>query len=131
VWLLAALALTTIVAAELGAVAVRTLAEQQTIGAVSAALQADYAAQAGLTVACAELAQGTSPDGRSGPCGTGSYRVEARRAREGWRVVALGEAEGSAGLVARQRIEAIVDGAGAVEQWRYVRPLAPAPAGRT
>lgn len=131
VWLLAALALTAIVGAELGGAALRTLAEQQTIGAVSTAMQADYAAQAGLTIACAELGRGSSPDARSGRCGSGSYRIEARRTTGGWLVVALGEAEGPAGLVARQRIEAVVGGAGTVKRWRYVRPLAPAPAGRT
>ncbi len=131
IWLTAILGLSVILAGQLGALAVETLAEQHTVAVLEAQARASCAAEAGLAVTCAQIAAGRASHTLAGRCGPASYRATATRTANGWRIVSTGTAGGPLGLVAKRTIEALCSPSGQVLAWRYVRPLEPSPAGRT
>ena len=131
IWLVAVLGLSAVLAGELTAVALSTLAEGRTVAAMEIQVQAGYAAEAGVEVARAMVARGNAPRQVRGRCGKGEYSVRVERVGRGWRIVSEGTTEGPLGLVGRRTIEAVCSPTGRLVRWRYVKPLEPAPAGKT
>lgn len=129
--LIAAGGIAVLLAAELWAMGAQLLAEGRTLAIVAAHLQADYAAQGGLAVAAATIARGDNPNGLTGLCGPARYHILARRAERGWDVTVSAEMTGPLGYRARQTVAAQVRSGGRIVGFRYLRPMAPAPAGRT
>ena len=131
IWLTAAGVLAVVLGIELFALAAIAMGEQRAVAAMEAQIKASYAAEAGVAVVRAALRKGRLPRRTSGAIGDGRYEVRAQREGGQVRVLSTGRSRGPMGIEVVKTIEVVCGLRGAVREWRYVRPLEPAPAGKT